>query len=232
MIEHEVWFSYWLHGGVAPGEQLAANRASRKVVGSTATNCPDAMTRVENGIIVINADDRTPILEDVFDTNHYRYTFELDRTLPPANAADLAPLPPTGVSVDVSASRESARITWTQVDMGRPAPTSYEVRYRNFRKPAEWIDARHTGTDRTHTIDLVESLRSHWCSEETRPGYYEMNLRVRATNANGTGEWSQIADRSVRRPAINCMSTNGQGVDGSSAQQTAPLARIPSCRMI
>ncbi len=35
--------------------------------------------------------------------------------------------------------------------------------------------------------------------------YFEINVRVRATNANGSGEWSRLAGRTINRPdSINC----------------------------
>ena len=64
-------------------------------------------------------------------------------------------------------------VKWT---FPRGNPTGYDVQYKTSAA-ATWTDATHTGTDRTITITGLVNGTSY-------------DVRVRATNANGAGEWS------------------------------------------
>ena len=65
-------------------------------------------------------------------------------------------------------------VEWT---FPRGNPTGYDVQYKTSAA-ATWTDATHTGTDRTITITGLVNGMSY-------------DVRVRATNANGAGEWSR-----------------------------------------
>ncbi|MCY3712615.1 MAG: fibronectin type III domain-containing protein [Gemmatimonadetes bacterium] len=84
-----------------------------------------------------------------------------------------APAPPT-VTV---ASATSADVAWTAPDpAGKPPVTDYDVQYRALGASA-WTDASHDGTGTATTISGL-----------TQGVAYE--ARVRATNDEGTGDWS------------------------------------------
>ncbi|MDD9948400.1 MAG: fibronectin type III domain-containing protein [candidate division Zixibacteria bacterium] len=85
-----------------------------------------------------------------------------------------APAPPT-VTV---ASATSADVAWTAPDpAGKPLVTDYDVQYRALGASA-WTDASHDGTGTATTISGL-----------TQGVAYE--ARVRATNDEGTGDWSE-----------------------------------------
>ena len=85
-----------------------------------------------------------------------------------------APAPPT-VTV---ASATSADVAWTAPDpAGKPPVTDYDVQYRALGAGA-WTDASHDGTGTATTISGL-----------TQGVAYE--ARVRATNDEGTGDWSE-----------------------------------------
>ncbi len=85
-----------------------------------------------------------------------------------------APAPPT-VTV---ASATSADVAWTAPDpAGKPPVTDYDVQYRALGASA-WTDASHDGTGTATTISGL-----------TQGVAYE--ARVRATNDEGTGDWSE-----------------------------------------
>ena len=88
-----------------------------------------------------------------------------------APAAPAAPAFGTGTSTSIVA-------TWTEPDNAGPDITGYDVEYRRVTTPASaWVDAMHSGTERTIAISGLL----------TGTGY---EVRVRATNAEGTSGWS------------------------------------------
>ena len=75
----------------------------------------------------------------------------------------------------------SLTVEWEEPENTGSAITDYDVRYREVGSGGDFIDARHEGTARTATLTGL------------RPGTaYE--VQVRATNATGTGPWSQLGE--------------------------------------
>ena len=73
----------------------------------------------------------------------------------------------------------SLTVEWREPENTGSAITDYDVRYREVGSGGDFTDARHTGTARTATLTGL------------RPGTaYE--VQVRASNATGTGAWSQL----------------------------------------
>ena len=78
-----------------------------------------------------------------------------------------------------AATPYSLTVEWKEPENTGSAITDYDVRYREVGSGGDFIDARHEGTARTATLTGL------------RPGTaYE--VQVRATNATGTGAWSQL----------------------------------------
>ena len=73
----------------------------------------------------------------------------------------------------------SLTVEWKEPENTGSAIGDYDVRYREVGSGGDFIDARHTGTARTATLTGLS------------PGTaYE--VQVRASNATGTGAWSQL----------------------------------------
>ena len=78
-----------------------------------------------------------------------------------------------------AATPYSLTVEWKEPENTGSAITDYDVRYREVGSGGDFTDARHTGTARTATLTGL------------RPGTaYE--VQVRASNATGTGAWSQL----------------------------------------
>ncbi len=78
-----------------------------------------------------------------------------------------------------AATPYSLTVEWKEPENTGSAITDYDVRYREVGSGGDFTDARHEGTARTATLTGL------------RPGTaYE--VQVRATNATGTGAWSQL----------------------------------------
>ena len=87
--------------------------------------------------------------------------------------------PPPTVAVPTLSERDGTTLTvsWTAPENARPAVSDYDVRYRRKGDTA-WIDHPHTGASRSAAIlNLLQG--ASW------------EAQVRATNAVGTGAWSQ-----------------------------------------
>ncbi len=109
----------------------------------------------------------------------------LVRKLTPSMTGPVATVPvvPGGSeSFSISATTPySLTVEWTEPENTGSAITDYDVRYREVGSGGDFTDARHEGTARTATLTGL------------RPGTaYE--VQVRATNATGTGEWSQLGE--------------------------------------
>ena len=78
-----------------------------------------------------------------------------------------------------AATPYSLTVEWREPENTGSAITDYDVRYREVGSGGDFTDAQHTGTARTATLTGL------------RPGTaYE--VQVRASNAAGTGAWSQL----------------------------------------
>ena len=75
-----------------------------------------------------------------------------------------------------AASATSLRVNWSAPSNAGPAITDYDVQYRAGNSGG-WSDASHTGTARATTLTRL--------TEDT-----PYQVQVRATNAEGTGAWS------------------------------------------
>ena len=94
------------------------------------------------------------------------------------NDIDEPPPAPGAPSLTLGNNPKTAIIvSWQAPDMtGKPAITGYDLQYR-MKGATDWIDQPFSGTT---TRDVVSGL-----TPET-----EYEARVRAANAEGTGEWS------------------------------------------
>ena len=101
--------------------------------------------------------------------------------------------------------------TWTAPDDNGAAITGYDVHYRETG--GNWTDASHTGTS---TSKRIENL--------TPDTAYQ--VRVRASNAEGAGDWSPTAsartDSSVEKPDAPSAPTLTAGETWLEASWTAP----------
>ena len=88
-----------------------------------------------------------------------------------------APDAPTAPTFGTTTST-SIVVHWLAPTNAGPAITDYDVQYRPVTSPeSAWIDAGHDGTTRTATLTGLAPNLSH-------------QVQVRATNAEGTGAWS------------------------------------------
>ena len=94
-------------------------------------------------------------------------------------------------------------VSWTAPTMtGKPAISDYDVQYRKTGD-STWTDASFTGTTTTTTLSSLTAGKSY-------------DVQVRATNAEGTGAWSDTAN------AI----TDGSGVTRSIAENSAADSNV------
>ena len=131
------------------------------------------------------------------------------------NLTDVDEPPPAPEAPTVtSTTASSVKVAWTAPDMaGKPEITDFEVQYRQSGTTA-WTDAAFDGTDTSTTISGV-----------TLGATYE--AQVRATNDEGTGEWSasgsgQPLGGSVSSVAFtNKPASGGYAAIGSHVEVTA-----------
>ena len=88
---------------------------------------------------------------------------------------DEAPGQPAAPDVS-AASATSLTVSWSAPANAGPAITDYDVRYREGTS-GSWNDGGHTGTATTATLSSLSEGTSY-------------QVQVRATNAEGTGDWS------------------------------------------
>ena len=109
----------------------------------------------------------------------------------------LAPAAPT-LSVDPDSPKTALDVSWTAPDnTGRPDITDYDLRYR-VENATGWTDHPVTGTTTSRE------------SQRPRDRNFDYEVQVRATNAEGTGDWSDSGVWKHRRRA-------------GPAQQPAPV---------
>ena len=118
-------------------------------------------------------------------------------------------LPPRPTAVSVSGlSPTSVKVAWTapQVPTGVPAVTGYALQYRKAGQtpPAQWTSWTHSGTGVEATITDLEAST-------------EYEVQVNATNADGTGAWSDAASGSTQTPSTSLILS----VDPSSIDEEA-----------
>ena len=108
------------------------------------------------------------------------------------------------------ASSTSVTVSWTASDTtGRPAITDYDVQYR-AAGDADWTDASYDGTTTNTTISSLSPGTTY-------------DVRVQATNAEGTGPWSATgsgATSATSAPVFSDQATTAS-VDENSADGTA-----------
>ena len=96
-------------------------------------------------------------------------------TVTVTDVGDEAPGKPAAPNVS-AASATSLTVTWAAPDNAGPAITDYDVQYRAGTS-GDWTDAGHNGTAITATLTGLAEDTSH-------------QVQVRATNDEGTGDWS------------------------------------------
>ena len=100
-----------------------------------------------------------------------------------------------------AASATSLRVNWSAPDNEGPPITDYDVRYRAGNSGG-WSDASHTGKATTATLTGLTEDTSY-------------QVQVRATNAEGTGAWSDSGSEEDELPADT--STTGRVEVGGAA---------------
>ena len=89
---------------------------------------------------------------------------------------------------------ESMTVNWSEPDNTGPAITDYDVRYRE-KGTGRFIDGQHEGPGRSLTLD------------DLKPGtVYE--VQVRATNDEGTSDWSESGEGMTVTPLTVQMTTD------------------------
>ncbi len=82
---------------------------------------------------------------------------------------------------------KSLSVTWTASTNTGPAITDYDVQYRKKGDSGAFTDADHTGASTSATITGLAASTTY-------------EVQVRATNDEGTGEWSDSGEGSTRGP--------------------------------
>ena len=105
-----------------------------------------------------------------------------------------APEPPTVTTT--AGATDSLDVAWTAPDnTGRPAITDYDVQYQSVGSET-WTDLTHIGTDLSTTIATL-ATDTHY------------KVRVRATNDDGTGPWSDPGQAPTNGPPTEVPSAWG-----------------------
>ena len=115
--------------------------------------------------------------------------------------------PGTPAAPNVSAaSVTSLTVNWSAPANAGPAITDYDVRYREGTG-GSWTDGNHTGTAVTATLSGLSENTSH-------------QVQVRATNAEGTGSWSDAGSGTTDANAAPAFSSSAT-FDAAENQTTA-----------
>ena len=137
--------------------------------------------------------------------------------------ADEPPAKPAAPSVSANPATPASKIdvSWTAPDMtGKPAITDYDARYRKIGDSA-WTDLSVAGTGTTAAVSGLDSGKSY-------------EVQVRATNDEGTGEWSgsgtaittaagasrSVAENSVAGTAVGAAVTASSNPNGYTLTHT------------
>ena len=109
------------------------------------------------------------------------------------DAAGEAPGKPAAPDVS-AASVTSLTVNWSAPSNAGPAITDYDVQYREGTS-GDWTDAGHTGDATTATLTGLSENTSY-------------QVQVRATNAEGTGSWSDSGSGAPDANAAPSFSSN------------------------
>ena len=101
------------------------------------------------------------------------------------------------------ASVTSLTVNWSAPDNGGPAITDYDVQYRAGTS-GSWSDGGHTGTATTATLSSLSENTSY-------------QVQVRATNDEGTGDWSDsgsgTTDANAAPASVSSLTVNWSAPD-------------------
>ena len=114
-------------------------------------------------------------------------------TVTVTDAAGEAPGKPAAPDVS-AASVTSLTVNWSAPSNAGPAITDYDVQYREGTS-GDWTDAGHTGDATTATLTGLSENTSY-------------QVQVRATNAEGTGSWSDSGSGATDANAAPSFSSN------------------------
>ena len=126
-------------------------------------------------------------------------------TVTVTDVAGEAPGKPAAPTVS-PASVSSLSVNWSAPDNAGPAITDYDVQYREGNSGG-WSDAGHTGTAVTATLTGLSENTSH-------------QVQVRATNDEGTGDWSDSGSGTTDANAAPSFSSSAT-FDAAENQRTA-----------
>ena len=126
------------------------------------------------------------------------------------SATIVAGLPGAGAAPRLEAGVGQVRVNWDAPADNGSDITDYDVQYRQGAAGA-WTDVSHSGTGRTATISSLTDGQSY-------------QVRVRATNAPGTGPWSPHASVTVGVPAPPDAPTLASGNGTLTVTWTAPAS--------
>ena len=147
-----------------------------------------------------SGEDKKAFAED-FITNRTRQTITVTVT----DVDTEAPGQPGAPTVS-SASATSLSVSWSAPDNAGPAITDYDYRYRTTSPEGAWTEV--TGTTITTLSATIGSL-----SENT-----SYDVQVRATNDEGTGDWSAsgrgATDAAAVLPTLSIADAEGDEDDG------------------
>ena len=125
---------------------------------------------------------------------------------------DEPPVAPGAPEVTI-ASATSLTVNWTAADdVGKPPITDYDVRYR-LSDATDWMDAEFNGIEVTLTLENL--------SEEV-----EYAVQVRATNAEGTSDWSASGVGTPIDPAKNGPPIFSSPADSLSVAENSPAGTV------
>ncbi len=132
-------------------------------------------------------------------------------TVTDVNEPPLKPAAPTVTAADATPTQLS--VTWSApTNTGKPAITDYDVQYRTTGPPAGmWQDAGFTGTGTSTTLSSLTPGTAY-------------QVQVRATNAEGTGLWSNSGSRTTAAnvaPVFDDTTTEFDVAENSTAVTTA-----------
>ena len=126
----------------------------------------------------------------------------------------LAPVRPTVVSsddpdtTDTDESTTRLKVVWHPPDiMGRPDATRYEVEYKKSTETS-FLSGDNPNTDSTEVVTISPDLTRTTATITGLEADTSYDVRVRATNTDGTGPWSLVGTGSTnkddnRAPSFN-----------------------------